>query len=144
MGIIDILGNLSGKLNQHQRQRIEDAEHLLEKIQKENEDLRAENDELRGRLRTYEEQEKQRSGDMDEGDVTVLRLVVTSPGVLTKEVTRMLHIDEPRAQYHLDRLVDRDFISVDSYLEGTAVHYPEAAGRAYLFDNNLMESAGGA
>ncbi len=160
MGILDILGKLPN-LNPHQRQRIEDAEHLLERTTKEkedaeaeverlsknNEELRRENarlqEQLRGPDRFAEEREKVLAFVAGIGRRPVPSRM--GPHWDTEDIDRVFPTDVAEqlgmnlvvAQHHVDQLAERDLITpIRNYVVGTSYVVSEA-GRSYLVRHGL-------
>lgn len=140
--IFGILGNLAGKLNQHQRQRIEDAEALLARTTKENEELRIQVSTLEiesDRLQKQIAQHQQVDPEIPVPQVILLRRLVKVGSQDSQDLAIETQMEHPVTLYHLEKLESRDLVWHDnSYVDGTDRWEATPKGRAYLIENNLF------
>lgn len=143
--ILDILGGMAAGLNQHQRQRIEDAEALLDRTIKDNQELRIqltalehENAELKGQLRATNQ--PSRPAVHAEAIPLLRRLVQDSQSVDIEDLESWTRLQRPKLLYHLDKLSSLDLVCPDSsWIDGSDRWEATTAGRAYIIENNLLE-----
>lgn len=141
--LTQIFGTVFGKLNELQRQRMQDAEKLMENRERERDEARAEvaelkqeNARLRQRLAALPQQQEQVKPDVLPAEtVKVLRYIVQhKEAAAIEEIAHACRIDVPKAKYHVDGLVKRKFVYAHLNMRYPPVYSALPDGRAYIFE----------
>lgn len=138
--ILDMFGSIFGALNQHQRERIEDAERLLENRERERDEARAEVEKLKGEVKTLRARlaqcEPQQPETLPAEAVKILRFLVQQNESTLKieTIARACLLETPKAQYHIDGLARRQFIYTHLNMIRPTEYSASTKGRAYLFE----------
>jgi len=100
------------------------------------EQLTKENEILRGKIQEYEQ--SSHDGLLDEIKVKILIFLAHHEEVYVHDVAKNLEIGLQAAQFHLDELIENEFVSYSLVMGEQTTYYLDHGGRKYLVENGLI------